>query len=258
MHRAAATPAHFRPTWLRAHHQEFDVIHVHAGLPWPSTGALWDWLSVVDELKIPLVLTIHELHSEDLDDQGLFRQHMDLLVKQADRLITMTAGAAAVIDSQWPGHAPVKVIPHPHMVPLDYGLAYSQRPVEGIVEKADTSDEKVLRVGVHFTDIPANTQPVPLIQALALACQDVPGARLLVHLNADALDAGAGGRHVPLLARLLQLRSDGLCEVHQVDEMNDHQTWAYLQGLASIFHEGPLEGGGSVRVSAGSYFGIWV
>lgn len=99
--------------WLRQHAGSFDVLHVHFGFEHLSAGELE---AVVRELRAPLVLTVHDLENPHLHDQAPYAAALDVLLRAAAEVITLTAGAAAVVRRRSGRRA--TVLPHPHVVPL--------------------------------------------------------------------------------------------------------------------------------------------
>ena len=96
--------------------QEFDVFHVQFGFDAQDA----DRRRLVDALRAvrkPLVYTVHDLRNPHHPDRQAHDAHLNVLIPQADGLITLTAGAAAEIAARW-GRRPT-VLPHPHVVELD-------------------------------------------------------------------------------------------------------------------------------------------
>ncbi len=225
-----ASPA-LRTCWLHAHHQEFDVVHLHFGFESISAAGMRDWLATIRQLQIPLVFTVHDLQNPHTADQLSHRQHLDLLIPAADHLITATPGAAAEISDTWPDHAPIRVIPHPHMAPL-HQIEVSAAGTEK-TEAPDVIDapERVFMVGLHLQDLRANSRPWTLVRALAAACERFPAVQLTVHVNNEVLQPGFSRSDPELIGELERLDALGALALHVVDRMSDHEVRAYLRNL---------------------------
>ena len=104
--------------WVDAHHDEFDVFHVHFGFDTMDATDLGRLVETLRRYGKPLVHTVHDLRSEHHQSGAPF-EHLDVLVPAADALITLTPGAAAEIERRWA--RPALVLPHPHVVPLEIG-----------------------------------------------------------------------------------------------------------------------------------------
>ena len=105
------------PGWLRAHADELDVVHVHFGFEHRTCAQLRELVTVLRELRLPLVLTVHDLQNPHLTDQGAHVAALDVLVPAAAACLTLTPGAAVEIARRWGVVA--TVVPHPHVVPLE-------------------------------------------------------------------------------------------------------------------------------------------
>lgn len=105
------------PAWLRAHADDFDVVHVHFGFEHLTTVEVQAFVDTLRRLERPLVLTVHDLANPHLSDQAPHLAALDVLVPAATTVLTLTEGAAREITRRW-GVRPV-VLPHPHVVPLE-------------------------------------------------------------------------------------------------------------------------------------------
>ena len=105
------------PAWLREHAGELDVVHVHFGFEHRTAAQLRELVAVLRELRLPLVLTLHDLQNPHLSDQSAHDAALDVLVPAAAACLTLTPGAAAETARRW-GVTPT-VVPHPHVVPLE-------------------------------------------------------------------------------------------------------------------------------------------
>ncbi|MFI1607203.1 glycosyltransferase [Streptomyces griseofuscus] len=107
-------PAMLDPAWVDAHEAEFDVCHLHFGFDAQSPAALTALIAALRRHGKPLVYTAHDLRNPHQADPGPHLAALDVLVPAADRLITLTPGAAAEITSRWNRRA--TALPHPHVV----------------------------------------------------------------------------------------------------------------------------------------------
>lgn len=247
-------PAMLDPSWVRRHRDDFDVMHVHFGFESADPAALVAWVDELHRAGRPLVLTVHDLVNPHLTDQAAHRARLDVLVPRADRLITLTTGAAAEVARRW-GRRPV-VIPHPHIVDLDW--AAPPRPAG--------RGEDPFVVGVSLKDLRAATDPLPVLAALAGALDQVPGTTVRVDLHPGVLDR-PDDRARALSAFLRDRRSDERWSVWTHPRLTDDQLWTHLHSLDLVVlpyrfgtHSGWLEacvdvGTGVLVPATGHYAG---
>jgi glycosyltransferase involved in cell wall biosynthesis len=244
-------PVMLSPSWVLDHHDEFDVFHIQFGFDAQEASCLSELAQALRSVRKPLVYTVHDLRNPHHADRRAHDAHLDVLISQSDSLITLTAGAAAEVQSRW-GRRPV-VLPHPHVIELDR-IPPRRRPGSGFV------------VGVHAKSVRASMAPLPVVQALAAVVPALPGARLQVNIHHDVFDPG-GLRHDPELVRYLTAAAaSGQIELHVHDCFSDEELWAYLESLdVSVLpyrfgtHSGWLEAchdlGTTVIVPSCGYFG---
>lgn len=189
--------------WVREHASAFDVLHVHFGYDHCTPPQLQALVTALREAGKPLVVTVHDLRNPHHHDPAPHAAALEVLVPSADAVLTLTAGAAAVIAGRWGREA--VVVPHPHVVDLE--LLGRPRPVHrGFV------------VGLHAKSVRANADPVPVARVLASAVADLPGARLRIDAHDDER-----GRAVAAALPGVDVR------VHA--EFSDEELWDYLSGL---------------------------
>jgi len=158
------------PEYVRRHLGTFDVLHVHFGFEAISVDALLEVVDVLDRNRIPLVLTVHDLHNPHFADRTQHLARLDVLVPSAAVVVTLTNGAAAEIRRRWDRDA--VVLPHPHVLPIDaVGAARPSR------------HEPV--VAVHAKALRANIRPWPILDALLDG--DLPEHRLRLDLDDEAM-----------------------------------------------------------------------
>lgn len=212
------------PGWVRAHATDQDVVHAHFGMEGRTTAELEAWLDALGEVGLPLVHTVHDLVNPHLFDQTRQREHLSLLVRRCDGLLTLTQGAAAEVERTY-GRRPL-VVPHPHVVPLD------------LVGRPRRERDGPLRVGLHLKSLRPNLAPMrvlpALLDAVAEAATAVPGGvRLEVRGHPEVLEPFAS-RHDPALADLvhrLRVEPRPGVDVVVAPRLDDDSLWAYLAAL---------------------------
>jgi hypothetical protein len=209
-------PVMLDPQWIAAHHDEFDVFHLHFGFDASSPE---DLAAVVAELRRwgkPFVYTVHDLRNPHHPDSSAHRAQMDVLVPAADALITLTPGAARVIEATWHRHA--VVLPHPHVVEPDE------------IPDIPRQDSRPFTVGLHAKSLRPNMAPLPVLDVLTEVVAEFPDARLLVDIHTEIVEPGP--RHDPATVAALRTAADaGLLTLRVHDFFTDAELWRYLAGL---------------------------
>lgn len=209
-------PAMLDPEWIRAHADEFDVMHVHFGFDHLSPDDLRGVVAALRECGRPLVLTVHDLRNPHHDDPRLHDAQLDVLVPAADGLVTLTPGAAREIRRRWGRDA--IVLPHPHVVD-EPTLSAPRVPHDGFV------------IGVHVKSLRAGMDPLPVIREVVAALPSMDGAVLRVDAHRDVMGPDAGAPARELAAHLEALAADGLVDLRVHDYFTDDELWAYLGSL---------------------------
>jgi hypothetical protein len=200
-------PRFLEPTYLDRHAGAVDVLHVHFGFEAFTVAELREAAAILRRHRRPLVLTVHDLHNPHFADAQGHLAQLDVLVPAATAVVTLTRGAAAVIQDRW-GRKPV-VLPHPHVLPID---------AVGAVRPA----RDVPVVGVHGKSLRANVVPWPILDALLGG--DRPDSPLRFDLDFEGLE-------VPGTAeRLAEYRRAGV-DVRVHPRFTDAQFAAYLTDL---------------------------
>ncbi|WP_022930245.1 glycosyltransferase [Patulibacter americanus] len=183
-------PQVLTPAWLRAHATEYDLLHVHFGTESLSLDALAAALSSLRELGRPLVHTVHDLEHPHLVDQAPHRAHLELLMREAAELLTLTEEAAAEIARRYGREA--TVVPHPQMAPdawfaradaaREDAAASRSRPSSPPDATAEDPSPRGPVVGVHLRSLRANVRPGAWLARLAAETAARDGAlRVLVN-----------------------------------------------------------------------------
>ncbi|MEV6781002.1 glycosyltransferase family 1 protein [Streptomyces sp. NPDC051098] len=204
------------PAWVEAHHTEFDVYHLHFGFDAQSPDELRALIRALRRHGKPLVQTVHDLRNPHHLDPGPHDAALDVLIPAADRLITLTRGAADEIERRWSRTA--RVLPHPHVVE-EPELSMPRPPHDGFV------------VGVHAKSIRPNMRPLSVIHALAEIIEQLPDASLRVDIHTETGNPDAYAYAPHTLEALRSLADDGLIDLRIHDYFDDTQLWDYLRSL---------------------------
>lgn len=209
-------PVMLDPAWVREHADRFDVFHLHFGFDAQTPEQLEELVGELRRSDKPLVYTVHDLENPHHEDPGLHRRQLDVLVPAAQRLITLTPGAAEALAERWERRA--AVLPHPHVVDPP-ALTRRRPPHEGFT------------VGVHAKSVRANMAVLPVVEVLADVVQDLPGARLRVDIHPEVEDPASHWFAPEVPARLRELAARGRLDLRVHDYFDDEALWEYLQEL---------------------------
>jgi Glycosyltransferase Family 4 len=209
-------PAMLEAGWVRAHADDFDVMHVHFGFDHQTPDALRQLTDALKECRKPLVLTVHDLRNPHHGEPELHDAQLGVLVSAADAVITLTPGAAAEIRRRW-GHN-AHVLPHPHVV--DEPTLSRPRPErDGLV------------IGVHVKSLRANMDPLPVIEQIVGDLSGMPGASLRVDAHTDVMRHDGRPHQHRVAAGLSRLAAAGRIDLHVHDYFTDDELWDYLSSL---------------------------
>ncbi|WP_329392813.1 glycosyltransferase family 1 protein [Streptomyces lydicus] len=209
-------PVMLDPDWVRAHHAEFDVFHLHFGFDAQTSQQLSLLVQALRRYRKPLVYTVHDLRNPHQTDPASHDAALDVLVPAADRLITLTPGAAAEIERRW--NCAAAVLPHPHVVErhrLSQSRPHSDR----------------FRVGVHAKSLRPNMSLLPVVRVLTEAVADLPDAELQVNIHCEVGEPGTHAYAPEVLKQLSEFADSQLLRLHVHDYFGDDQLWDYLTGL---------------------------
>ncbi|MEU9098586.1 glycosyltransferase family 1 protein [Streptomyces sp. NPDC048361] len=210
-------PVMLDPDWVSAHHQDFDVFHLHFGFEARSPEQLTALVDALRRHGKPLVYTVHELRNPYQPDPATHDAALDVIIPAADRLITLTPGAARTIGARWGRTA--TVLPHPHVV--DLPRLARPRPA--------ARDQ--FRVGVHAKSLRPDMAVLPVVRVLATTVAELADAELQVNIHRDMADPAAPAHAPELLAELRELVHRGHLTLTIHDCFDDEQLWDYLESL---------------------------
>lgn len=209
-------PVMLDPAWVARHYDQFDVFHLHFGFDAQGPEALRGLVDALHRYGKPLVYTVHDLRNPHQADPAPHLAALDVLVAQADRLVTLTPGAAGEITRRWGRTA--TVLPHPHVVEIPR-LARARPSRPGF------------RVGVHAKSLRPNMSVLPVVRALSEAVCGLSGAELVVNIHREVADPSAHAYSPGALAELETLAARGRLTLQVHDYFDDDQLWDYLSDL---------------------------
>lgn len=209
-------PAMLEPGWVDEHAGAFDVFHLHFGFDTQTPSGLRAFIAALRRNGKPLVYTLHDLVNPHHRDEGEHRAQLDVLVPAADRLITLTPGAAEVIAARWGRSA--LVLPHPHVV----GGAGLVRP---------RPERDTFTVGMHAKSIRPNMDPLPVARVLADAVAELPDATLRVDCHPEIDDPASHWYAPGVLGELREMARKERLHLSVHDYFDDEALWDYLINL---------------------------
>ncbi|MET9696300.1 glycosyltransferase family 1 protein [Streptomyces sp. NPDC006529] len=209
-------PVMLDPDWVSAHHRDFDVFHLHFGFDAQSPAQLTALVDALRRHGKPLVYTVHDLRNPHQADPAAHDAALDVVVPAADRLVTLTPGAARSIRSRW--NRTATVLPHPHVVELP--LLDRPRPARDR-----------FRVGVHAKSLRPNMAVLPVVRVLAETVAELPDAELQVNIHREVADPASPAHAPQVMGALEKLADRGRLALVVHDYFDDEQLWDYLASL---------------------------
>jgi hypothetical protein len=209
-------PLMLEPGWVSDNHHRFDVFHIHFGFDAVGPEVLAE---VMQELKVydkPLVYTVHDLRNPHHREPEAHAEQQDVLFAAAHTVITLTPGAAEAVRRRWNRSA--HVLPHPHVL----GRCAIERP-------RDHGERFV--VGVHAKSLRANMDPLPVIDALAAAVAELPGAVLRVDVHDEIFDPDNHWFAPEVGEAILRHACRDHIEVRVHPYFSDDELWGYLASI---------------------------
>ncbi|WP_329448924.1 glycosyltransferase (plasmid) [Streptomyces sp. NBC_01426] len=209
-------PVMLDPGWVSAHHEDFDIFHLHFGFDAQSPAQLSALVDALRRRGKPLVYTVHDLRNPHQPDPATHDAALDVVIPAADHLVTLTAGAAERIRSRW--NRTATVLPHPHVVELP-----------GLTRPRPTRDR--FRVGVHAKSLRPNMSVLPVVNVLAETVAELADAELQVNLHHEVANPASPAYAPQLFKALEELAQHGRLTLTVHDYFDDEQLWSYLQSL---------------------------
>lgn len=207
------------PEWAAT--AEYDLFHVHFGFDACTPDHLEQLTAVLRERGKPLVVTVHDLRNPHHHERDLHDQQLEVLVRNADRLVTLTQGAAAEIARRW-GRDCI-VVPHPHVA--DFATMATLQANRSARPTAE------FRVGLHLKSLRANMAPMQVLPTLVETVQTLAGAELQVNAHRDVFEPN-GPRYNPEVAQWLRAHAcAGQLDLRVHDFFTDAELWDYLASL---------------------------
>ncbi len=212
-------PVMLDPEWART--ADFDVFHLHFGFDAVRPEDLDRLTRVLRGRGKPFVFTVHDLRNPHHHDRRLHDEQLDVLVRAADAVVTLTPGAAREIETRWGRTA--TVVPHPHVVDLP--------TISRALEVRPLWRHRPFRVGLHLKSLRANMDPMRILPTLVDTVADLGEAVLQVNCHRDILDADGARHDAALSAWLRGEAAAGRLELEVHDYFSDDDLWSYLASL---------------------------
>jgi glycosyltransferase involved in cell wall biosynthesis len=212
-------PVMLEPAWAAA--AAYDVFHLQFGFDAAPVEQLSKLVRTVKSRGRPFVYTVHDLRNPHHRHRELHDEQLDVLVSEADAVVTLTPGAAAEIEARWGRRA--VVIPHPHVVDLRT-MAIAQ-------DCRARRRTAAFRVGVHVKSLRASMDPLRLLPDLVETVRSLPDVVLQVNGYRDVLDRDGARRDEQLADYLVGAASGGALRLEVHDYLSDWDLWCYLSSL---------------------------
>lgn len=161
-------------TWWQDQDPSIDVCHLHFGFEHLSLAETREFIAVLDQWRVALVVTIHDLDNPHLVDQTDFHRQLGILIAAAARVLTLSQQAAEIIAQRY--HRTATVVPHP--------------PVVADEAKAQLPATTPAGIGVFLKSLRANVVADPEFYRELAAGSPEPVNFYLHHDRADSELAG--------------------------------------------------------------------
>lgn len=213
-------PVMLSPAWVRAH--DFDLVHVHFGFDSRTPEELAEFVEAVHATGRPLVFTVHDLRNPHHPTSELHDAQLDVLVRGADALVTLTPGAAAEIRRRWGREA--RVVPHPHVVDF--------RTMQLAAAARSRRRTGRFRVGLHVKSVRAGMDPLAVLPVLSEVVGQLPGAVLQVNVHRELFEAEGRCHDAEVAAALARAAERRHVELRVHDYLADDRAFfGYLESL---------------------------
>lgn len=218
-------PAMLSAQWVGANHDSFDLMHIHFGFDAISPAEMHDLIARLRDHAKPLVYTVHDLINPHQLDPAAHRALLDVLIPHADKLITLTEGAASEIKERWGVAA--QVLPHPHVVDFD-SMERIRASREARLQYSTSKANP--KIGVHLKGMRPNMDP-RILDPLARIAAGIPDAELQVNIHAQVLDPANGEYRADLAEKLHDGVAAGLWKLHSHEYFSEQELFAYLASM---------------------------
>ncbi|WP_042939989.1 glycosyltransferase [Rhodococcus sp. AW25M09] len=192
---------------------DFDVLHVHFGFESFDPEELARTVAHLRAHRQPLVLTVHDLHNPHFADDSVHLRQLDVLVRGADAVITLTTGAAGWIHDRW--GVRTTVVEHPHVVPLER-MNRARSPSDSFV------------IGVHAKNLRANIDPLAVMDAVVESARSLPDATVRLDIDEDVFEYTSHWYNPTIGAKLLNYNAFPDVDVRVHRRFDDDELWDYL------------------------------
>lgn len=217
-------PRMLSPRWVRDNHGAFDLMHIHFGFDAVDPQTLRETISELHRWRKPLVYTVHDLINPHQPDSTAHYALLDVLIRSADELITLTDGAAVEIAAQWGREA--HVLPHPHV--LDFPTMERVRQDREAKRLEDPG--RVRRVGVHLKGLRANISPA-ILEPLARILGEIPNTVLQINIHRQILDPENSEYRQELAQNLIEGQRLGKWELVSHEYFTEEELFEYFASI---------------------------
>jgi hypothetical protein len=209
-----------RPDWVSGH--DFDLVHLHFGFDSHTPEELAELVEAVHDRGRPLVFTVHDLRNPHHPTRELHDAQLDVLVRGADALLTLTRGAADEIRHRWDRDA--RVVPHPHIVDF--------RTMQVAADARARRRSGVFRVGLHVKSARASMDPLAVLPVLEESVAALPQAVLQVNVHHELFDRDGRHHDAEVEAALTAAARHGHVDLRVHDYLADDRAFfSYLNSL---------------------------
>ena len=208
-------PAMLDADWIAAHHDTFDVFHVHFGFDAKTPDELRAVAGALERAGVPLVVTVHDLRNPHHPSPELHDAQLGVLIEHAAAVITLTPGAAREIAARWGRRRDRPAAPARRGLGHDGSSSPRPRRVRGRAARQE-------RAGQHGRD--------GRRRRAGGGGGALPGARLQINVHHEVFEPGSH-YHDPETGEALRQLAGEHVEVREHEYFSDDELWAYLSSL---------------------------
>lgn len=206
--------AMMNPDWIGRNQHRFECFHVHFGFGDLSISELEDFVGALRSAGKPLVYTVHDLANPHLEDQRHHLHQVELFMKHADEVVTLTHDASEAIKKDY-GRSPV-VIAHPHVLDL-----------HSVGRPRETRQPVV---GLHLKCMRSAVLGSPMVLALSKAVREREDLSLRVDIHPEPMRTPPQqDQELPEVLRTAERR--GEIDLHVEPYLSDAGFDAYLRSI---------------------------